>query len=295
MSPMRRQALPICIALLLSATGPAFAQSTSPAQAAGPKTFALVSAVGDQITYVRQRMQTGTLFEGYRRATMQINDRAVDSAVLRGLDRVIARRHPDSQRVFLRLTPGQLDGVLPEHRERVALDKLREELQKLPQRSQWDQIIVLTPHYRLSEMRGLASKLHGIGIYVQGMDTNLDNLGTGPDVGGQVAVEGETTRTPDGKPGQRSSKYIALYAYTQIWVLDAKTLAVIKNDPWLIDEKIYDPDSEALDVGKMMSPEKLAERFESFAERAAGRALASSIPSVEPGEMKEVPRTPARR
>jgi hypothetical protein len=263
----------------------------TPAAPVAPMRFALVSAVGDQITYVRQRMQTGTQFEGYRRATLKIDDRAVDAAVLRGLDRVIARRHPDSERVFLRLSSGQLDGVLPERRERVALERLREELGKLPQRAQWDQIIVLTPHYRLSEMRGLASKLHGVGVYVQGMDTNVGDFGNAV-TGGELSVEGPQTRLPDGKPGQRSSKYIALYAYTQIWVLDAKTLAVIKNEPWLFDEKIYDPQSAALDVAKMLSPEQLAERFEAFAERAAGRALAQTMPMVEAGELRQV--DPAR-
>jgi hypothetical protein len=270
----------------------AFAQA-APASAAPVKTIALVSAVGDQITYVRQRMQTGTHFEGYRRATLKIDDRSIDAAVLRGLDRVIARRHPDSQRVFLRLSSGELDGVLPEHRERVALDKLRAELAKLPQRETWDQIIVLTPYYRMSEMRGLASKLHGVGVYVQGMDTNVGDFGNAV-TGGQLSVEGPETKLPDGKPGVRSSKYIALYAYTQIWVLDAKTLAVIKNEPWMFDEKIYDPQSAALDVAKMLSPEQLAERFEAFTERAAGRALAQTMPMVEAGELRQVGPAPAR-
>lgn len=269
--------------LLLTIAQAGVASDSAPA----PKAFALVSAVGDQITYVRQRMQTGTHFEGYRRATLAIDDRSIDAAVLRGLDRVIARRHPDSTRVFLRLTSGQLDGVPPEQRERVALEKLRAELAKLPQREKWDQFIVLTPHYRMSEMRGLAGKLHGVGVYVQGLDTNLGGL-DGTLTGGEITVDGPETKLPDGKPGVRSSRYIALYAYTQIWVLDAKTLAVIRNEPWLFDEKIYDPNSTAVDIGKMLSPEQLAERFEAFTERAAGRALAQTMPMVEPGELKVV-------
>jgi hypothetical protein len=275
-------ALALGLALLATAQSAIAATPAPP-----PKTFALVSAIGDQISYVRQRMQTGTHLEGYRRATLAINDGAVDMAVLRGLDRVIARRHPDSTRVFLRLASGQFDGVPPAERERAALDKLRAELAKLPQREKWDQFIVLTPHYRMSEMRGLASKLHGVGIYVQGLDTNLGGL-DGTLTGGELTVEGPETRLPDGKPGVRSSRYIALYAYTQIWVLDAKTLAVVRNEPWLFDEKIYDPDSTAVDIGKMLSPEQLAERFEAFTERAAGRALAQTMPMVEPGELKVV-------
>ncbi len=267
------------------------ASSPSPA----PKTYALVSAVGDQINYVRQRMQTGTNFEGYRRATLQINDKSVDAAVLRGMDRVLARREPDSQRVFLRLSPGELANVRPEDRERVALDKLKSELSKLPQRQSWDRIIIITPHYRMSEMRGLAGKLHGVGVYIQGMETNVDE-GSSPITGGQLSIEGPETKLPDGSAGTRSSKYIALYSYTQIWVLDAKSLAVLQNDAWLFDEKIYDPQSAALDVARQLTPDQLADRFEAFTERAAGRALASTVPVVEAGDLRviEPPPKPAR-
>jgi hypothetical protein len=90
--------------------------------------------------------------------------RAYD-AVLRGMDRVIDRREPQSTRVFLRLSPGQLDDVPVHQREQAALDRLRNALQALPQRKDWDEIIVITPHYRFSEMQGLPSKLHGVGIY----------------------------------------------------------------------------------------------------------------------------------
>lgn len=294
MSTLARSTARIVTGLALAISiAPVSAQMPTQGSAEPPKTIALVSAVGDQINYVRQRMQTGTHFEGYRRATLNIDDRSIDAAVLRGLDRVIARRHPDSQRVLLRLSSGQLDGVQPEHRERVALEKLRAELAKLPQRDKWDQIIVLTPYYRMSEMRGLASKLHGVGIYVQGMDTNIGDFGNAV-TGGQLSVEGAETKLPDGKPGVRSSKYIALYAYTQIWVLDAKTLAVVKNEPWMFDEKIYDPLSPVLDVAKMLSPEQLAERFEAFTERAAGRALAQTMPMVEAGELRQVGPAPAK-
>ncbi len=294
LSPARAAAACLVAAGLSLVSAAAWSQQAAAASAEKPKTIALVSAVGDQITYVRQRMQTGTSFEGFRREVLPINDRSVDAAVLRGLDAVIARRQPDSTRVYLRLSPGQLDGVRPEHRERVALDTLRTELAKLPQRAQWDQIVVLTPYYRMSEMRGLASKLHGVGIYVQGLDTNLDGAGNAI-TGGQITVEGPETRTPDGKPGVRSSKYIALYAYTQIWILDARTLEVIRNEPWIFDEKIYDPESPALDVARQLTPEQLAERFEAFTERAAGRALAQTVPMVEAGDLKvvEPPRTPA--
>ena len=267
---------------------------------AAPKTYALVSAVGDRVTYVQQRMQTGTSFEGYQRTTALVNDKSIDAAILRGMDSVLARREPQSQRVFIRLTPGRLDGIAPEKREQAALNQLTLELQKLPQRAQWDRIYVITPHYRFGEQRGLASKLHGVGVYIQGLETNLTSGSLegvqGTTTGAVLNVEGDETRLPDGSAGFNSRRYVALYAYTQIWVLDAKSLKVIASEPWMFDEKIYDPLSDAIDVAKQLSPEKLAERFESFTERAAGRALAQTVPVIEVGEPRVVdtPASPGR-
>ncbi|MCU0938811.1 MAG: hypothetical protein MUC86_06625 [Burkholderiaceae bacterium] len=294
---MKRAALSLALILALSLTaGHVAAQA---AGSAAPKTYALVSAVGDQVNYVQQRMQTGTSFEGFRRTRVLVNDKSVDAAVLRGMDSVLARREPQSQRVFLRLSPGKLDGVPDTEREKVALEKLTAELQKLPQRAQWDRIFVITPHYRMGERRGLASKLHGMGVYVQGLESNLTSGALegvqGTTTGAVVNVEGDQdTRLPDGSRGFSSRRYVALYSYTQMWVLDAKTLKVIANEPWLFDEKIFDPLSESIDVAKQLSPDELAARFESFAERAAGRALAQTVPMVEAGEPRIVD-TPAPR
>jgi hypothetical protein len=282
--------LVLALASALSAPAAVRAQSSTPTDAAKPRTYALVSAIGDQINFAARRMETGTNFEGYRRTTLPVSDKSVDAAVLRGMDRVLAQREPSSNRVFLRLSPGQLDGVPPPKREEAALAKLRAELSRLPQRAQWDQIIIITPYYRMSEMRGLAGKLHGVGIYVQSMDTNVDALG-GEVTGGQVMVEGPETVLPDGKPSVRSPKYLALYSYTQVWILDAKTLEVIRNEPWMFNEKINDPTSGALDAFRQLPPEKLAERFEAFTERAAGRALAQTVPQVTPGDLR-VPGNP---
>lgn len=290
---MKSAALFISLSLI---AGTASAQQS----ATTPKTYALVSAVGDQVNYVQQRMQTGTSMEGYKRTTVLVNDKSVDAAVLRGMDSVLARREPQSQRVFMRLAPGKLDGVPDRDREKVALQKLRTELEKLPQRAQWDRIFVITPYYRFGERRGMASKLHGVGVYVQALESNLTSGSLegvqGTTTGAVVNVEGDAeTRLPDGSKGFTSRRYVALYAYTQMWVFDAKTLKVLANEPWMFDEKIYDPLSESIDVAKQLSPDELAARFEAFTERAAGRALAQTVPVVEAGELREVPASAPRR
>src|SRR5260221_12066144 len=51
---------------------------------AKPKVYALISAVGSEISYVRQRLQVGSSFEPYYRNTLPVPDSAVDAAGLRG-------------------------------------------------------------------------------------------------------------------------------------------------------------------------------------------------------------------
>jgi hypothetical protein len=256
-----------------------------------PKTYALVSAVGDDISIVRARRTTGTLFEGYVRSTMPALNGVIYLAVLRGMDRVIDRREPQSTRVFLRLSPGQLDDVPVHQREQAALDRLRNALQALPQRKDWDEIIVITPHYRFSEMQGLPSKLHGVGIYFNNLGNEAEAFlrqmfgSSGTPI--EPAVVGL-----DGASTGRSSRYVALFSYTKVWFLDAKTLQVNQSEPWIVDEKLYDPMSTALDVGKMFTPEQLVRSFESFVERSATQLVASTRPVVEPGDLQIV--EPAR-
>lgn len=81
---------------------------------------------------------------------------------------------------------------------------------------------------------------------------------------------------------------MALFSYTKVWFLDAKTLQVIQSEPWIVDEKLYDPMSTALDVGQMFTPEQLVRSFESFVERTSTRAVAATRPVVEPGELQVV-------
>lgn len=283
---MRRRAL-IAATALAPLAGSAWAQTT--AAPGRRKVIALVSAVGGELNIVRERMQAGTHMEPYVRASLPVKDLSVDAIVLRGLDRSIARKEPESERVFLRLNPLQLEDVLPQNRERVAIGRLATVFDSMPQRSQWDQIIVATPTYRFSERKGLASKLHGVGVYVRNLrggrlnDVDLDDFG------------GEETINPNsGEVRRRSKQYVALYSYLQLWVLDARTLQVISSEPYLFDEKLFDPESTSIDVMAQLTPETLAEKLEIFVQRTSSLALTRSLGGVvEPGELKQVP--PPRR
>jgi len=279
---MRRRAL-IAATALAPVAGSAWAQTT--AAPARRKVIALVSAVGGELNIVRERMQAGTHMEPYVRASLPVKDLSVDAIVLRGLDRSIARKEPESERVFLRLNPLQLEDVLPQNRERVAIGRLATVFDSMPQRSQWDQIIVATPTYRFSERKGLASKLHGVGVYVRNLRGRRLNDVDFDDFGGE-----ETINPNSGEVRRRSKQYVALYSYLQLWVLDARTLQVISSEPYLFDEKLFDPESTSIDVMAQLTPETLAEKLEIFVQRTSSLALTRSLGGVvEPGELKQVP------
>lgn len=162
-----------------------------------PKVYALISAVGDQFTYVTQKESVGSnILDHYDRKVIKIPNDAINASVLRGLDRAIEQRDPGSKRILARLNPLEMNGVLPVEREKVAMKKLLESLETLPQRQEWDTIIVVTPKFQFSERKGMGSKLEGMGIYVQPLTGSSLNLDGGADI---LGSEGEETITPNGK------------------------------------------------------------------------------------------------
>jgi hypothetical protein len=248
--------------------------------------YALASAIGGQLSHVVAKQSVGSHMDPYDRHTLKMPDHTLDAIVLRGLDRVIARHAPDSERVFMRLNPLLLDDVPPAQREKVAFERLTAEISRWPQRHQWERIVIVTPHYRGFERGGLGSRLHGVGIYVQDLANNTE----------YDVIE------PDGRKGEKQrNRYIALYYYAQVFVLDARTLEVIESQPWLIDEKIHDSTSTAIHIGNSLAVETLAGRIEVFAENASNTALSRTLRGVvEVKEPKKVgpadgaaPATPA--
>jgi hypothetical protein len=243
--------------------------------------YAIASAIGGQLHYIVAKQSVGSHLDPYERATLPVPDHSLDAIVMRGIDRVVARRFPDTDRVFMRLNPSQLEGVPPPDRERVAFERLTGELQKMPERAQWDRIVVLTPHYRGFERAGLGSKMHGVGVFVQGLNTDSTES-----EGRYEVIE------PGGTPGQlRKNNYIALYYYAKLYILDARTLQVLEEAPWLIDEKINNTNSDAVNIAKSLTIEQLSSRLEVFAEKASGEALTRTLGGgvVVPGEIRPVP------
>lgn len=274
-------------ACLLASGASAFAQSSAEAVATPkPKVYALISAVGDQFTYVTQKQTVGSnIFDHYERKVLKVPNDAINASVLRGLDNAIAQRDPTSKRILAKLNPLEMEGVRPVDRERVAMGKLLATLDKFPQRLEWDTIIVVTPKFQYTERAGMGAKLEGLGVYVQPLESARMSDDTGQDI---LGGEGEDTVTPDGKPGKTSKTFVAPYNYTQTWVIDAKTLKVLETSARYEFQKIYDPESTAINVAKSITTDKLAQIFTTFVEKSVARGVGEALPIVEIGPIKPV-------
>lgn len=237
--------------------------------------YALASAIGGQISYVAAAESVGSHIDRTVRRTFPVKDISVDAMVLRSLDRVIGRRFPNTDRLHMRLNPLQLEDVPPHERDQVAFDRLTAEIQRWPERQQWERVVLVTPHYRAFEANGLGSKLHGVGLYVQNLNNNSEY----------------DTIEPDGTPGTKQrNRYVALFYVATVYILDAKSLRVLSSEQWTLDEKVHDSNAAGNDVARAIDVDKLAARFETFVQNAAEATVARTLGGrVEAGEIKTVP------
>jgi hypothetical protein len=263
-----------------SVGAPAATASASSGSTA-PKVFALVSAVGDQFQYVRQKESVGSHLDPFVRNTLTVPDHALNNAVLRGLDRAVGAEYPDSQRIFMAMRPDlSIQTALPQEREALTMRRVMDMLEKHPQRNEWDQVIVVAPKWLMSERQGMGSKLSGIGLYVQPLGSELDTSGEFVD----DSVEDM------GRQQVRSRRFVAPFFYVQVTTLDAKTLKTIRSESRYDFRKIVDKDSTALDVAAQFTPEQLASHMQRFVETSALRAVSEKADSgtVQVGPVKTV-------
>jgi hypothetical protein len=244
--------------------------------------IAVASAVGTEFNWSIFRSGTGTNLDRDLRGRTRVPDGAVDVAAIRGVAPVLARAFAGAEFVFLRLQRDNLSEVLRQHREEETFQALLAQVAAMPERAQWDRIVLLTPAYRGFDSEGLGAKLFGIGVYVR--DYGPEFLDGSQLSGGYAVVE------PDGTPGRQPKQtYVALYGFMNVVIVDAASLAVLERRRWSFDEKIHDSRGGWLHVLDSIPKDVLAERFERFVERASRIAVAATLGgSVEIGEMQEV-------
>jgi hypothetical protein len=252
--------------LLNLAAGHAHGQAaTEPGKPVRPKVYALVAAVGAQFNLVHQKVRTGSHLPHYGRSPVEARDNVLNRIVLESLDSEIAKIDPGSTRIYMALAAAQLDGVAPSQQDRVAIDKIVSVLEKVPERLEWDGIVIVTPTYALLERDGMAARLQGLGLYTQPLHgQGFDLFGAPWDWGFN---RGEDAVTPSGKE-IRSTTYLAPYSYITVWILDPKTLAVLDKQERFDNQKLADPTSESLDMNQSINKVYLASRIVNVIEKS---------------------------
>jgi len=257
------------------------------AQAAPDKApvIAMVATVGDQVSYSRQRSSAGSNIDPTYRKTVAIPTQALNAAVLKGLDRAIAREEPGSKRLFLLWnTPPETTQALQtaygEQRNALLFDALLAQLRPLPQRMEWDRIEAIVPRYARSERDGMGSKLGGIGFYVQPLKNVVIEF---QENGDTVTTESDgSSRTVDPKTGEKGnySTFVAPYFFFDRITLDARTLEVIGRKSHFDNTKYHDPNSTATDIADQMPLVEMFTRLSTLMEQSAYRSVRGVRPEV---------------
>jgi len=275
-------------------TGVAYSQTTADSPVpAKPRLYALVAAVGEQITEVYEAQSTGTHLSPFRQSKSQVPNNALNRFVLHSLDVAIENVDPESQRIYLSLSAVPMAGIPVPRQDRHALGIVVAELEKIPERLNWDRVVVATPAYESLARNGMPGKIHGFGMFAQ----PLCQAGCAkPGVPYPAAIDAEpldgvAAVTAD-DTAIRAKTFLAPYSYIEVWVLDPKTLAVLDRQQSLDHQKLAEPVYKA-PLTESDLQRYLARRATALIEASISAAVMRSEVSlrrgtVELGPLKEV-------
>lgn len=255
--------------------------ATELADSTKPKVYALIGAVGAQFNVVHSVPSVGSHLNPYRRSSVELPDNILNRFALHGLDKAIAHIDPKSTRIYMMLPPTQMDAVAASQRESVAISQVVSALEKMPQRLEWDRIVVATPAYAALDRDRMADKLQGLGLFLQPLcqsDPRSCEYGFHP-------ASGADAVTPDDKTIAANS-FLAPFSYVDVWVLDPKTLAVLDKQESFDNQKLADPTAQALDISKSSNREFLAARVDSLIELSLGVAVMHSELNLRKGKVE---------
>lgn len=260
-------------------TAQAYAEAASASIKPGePRVYALIAAVGEEFTVVSDVQVTGSHLSNYRRSTSQVQNNVLNRIALYGLDSAIAKIDPASKRIYMSLTATQMDSVAPSKRDEAAIGAVVAELEKIPERAQWERIVVATPAYRALDLDGMASKLQGFGVFSE----RLCKTGCANPLGG---IPRELTPEPlDGVDAVtrddekiKARTFLAPFSYVAVWVLDPKTLAVLDKQQGFDNKKLAEPHHKpALDLSQSDAQQYLLGRIVTLINTSIGAAVMTS-------------------
>jgi hypothetical protein len=224
----------------------------SEAAAANAPVYALISAIGGQFSVVYEVPQVGSRLPPYRRTVLDVPNQALNLLVLQSLDRAIGNVRPDSKRVYMALDAAIVHQSPPAYREAAALELITSTLAKSSERLKWERFVVVTPAYEALQRDGLASQLHGIGLFSEPLCQGDDRISATDETSSSCSqgfrtARGVTTTNSKGELEQ-SNFFIAPYSYIQIWLLDPKTLNLIEKRRVTENKKLFNSDNRTIDV-----------------------------------------------
>jgi hypothetical protein len=243
------------------------------------KVYALIAAIGDQFSIVSEAMGVSVSPHiehlGFKHSSRTAPDNLLNLIALQSLDKVVAGLDPNSKRVYLTVAAPQVDKVAEPGRGDAVLAKIQTDLKAMPQRTEWNKILVATSAYSSFDNNGLASgagrltKLAGVGIFAQ-----PNGLGSGEDV---MRFYGhKDLATSPGGNAVRSMTYVAPFSYIEIWVLDPIDLSVIDRQVHHQHRKLADPLAASVDLMQSIPKEFLATQLVGVIESSVREAVMSS-------------------
>jgi hypothetical protein len=282
-----RSILFVAFALLIAlAAGPAHALAANDiAKPAKQKSYALVAAIGDQFSVVSEEESTGSRLRGYKRSTQTAPDNLLNVLALQGLEKVVAQLDPGSNRTYLALNAIHVEKAVNAERGAAMIAKIQSQLAGMPQRKDWDLILVAIPAYQRFEIDGMASKLEGFGVFtepLQGGTFSHSRYTYDLDLAQRYKAD---ALTPENKE-IRSKTYAAPFSYVEVWVLDAKDLSVIDKQKSFRNQKLANPGSGTLDINQSVSKEFMAKQMIALVEGSVREAVMRSDANRKAGEVE---------
>jgi hypothetical protein len=254
-----------------------------------PRTFALVSAVGNQFHFVSEEpmARTGTRLEPYRRSLHDLADNALNRLVLASLDQTVAKLDPGSTRIHLAVATPRPRSETARMQD-LAIETVARHLEAMPARARWHRIVVATPAYRTQAADGMPGRIQGSGLFVEGAcvgEFRYCHLRT------QSPTNDTKVQTPGGEEAH-ATHFVAPYLAIKIWILDPRTLEVVDSHELVQVQKYYDPNSDSMDVAANLDRRFLATKIVELVERTTREALLSTelrgtVDVKERGAVKE--------
>jgi hypothetical protein len=231
------------------------------AAAAAPRSYAVMSLVGNAITVHTVRPSVGIRSEAETRNVLPIAETVFDAATVRAANEAIKQVQPDAKVVLLMTQDAGLYQAQNAMFEAAPANKdNRDYLISLLKERGVTHLVLVTKehdHLRFKLTNGVAGKgsVEGLGFYID--DTSLLR----------------NNETHDSAAGM-----LGLYAYVKVRLLDATTLALVRESAAPHSGIIIEPgaSANAMDIWtKLASPKKIA-----YLEELLGETMRDAIPKL---------------